>query len=246
MSEHSGTRQGAPVAAITGAGSGIGRATAVALAQQGWRLVIMGRTRERLTDTASHCPTDVEVVGGDAGGAAQCAHLVARAVERFGRLDALVNNAGAAPLASIDQSTPDLIDAAFRINALAPAYAIHAAWPVFVRQQSGCIVNVSTLGTLDPFPGFFAYAAAKASVNLMARSCAIEGRRYNIRAFAVAPGAVETDMLRANFSDKALPASRCLQPAQVARVIVECILGKRDDDIGNVIYLRSPDDVPMA
>lgn len=243
MSEAAGVGQGAPVATITGAGSGIGRAAAVALAQRGWRLVIMGRTREHLTDTASHCATDVEVVGGDAGDAAQCAHVVARAIERFGRLDALVNNAGLAPLATIERSTPDLIDTVFRVNALAPAYAIHAAWPVFVRQKSGCIVNVSTLGTLDPFPGFFAYAAAKASVNLMARSCASEGKRHGIRAFAVAPGAVETGMLRANFNERQIAPARCLQPQQVANVIVQCIEGSRDADNGNVIYLRGPEDV---
>ena len=97
------------------------------------------------------------------------------------------------------------------------------------------MVNVSSMATQDPFPGFFAYAASKAALNLMARSCATEGREHGIRAFAVAPGAVETDMLRAAFGEDVIPREQTLDPDTVARVIVECVTGERDAQNGDTI-----------
>ncbi|MFN0010582.1 MAG: SDR family oxidoreductase [Phycisphaerales bacterium] len=233
---------GHPVAVITGAGSGIGRATAVMLAQAGFALVLVARTREAVSETAALTGVTerVEVVGGDVGDAFQCKHMIARAVERFGRLDALINNAGLAPLLAIDKTDPETIDKVFRVNAMGPAWAIHHAWPIFVKQNKGCIVNVGSMATFDPFPGFFAYAAAKAAVNLMAASCAKEGKPFNIRAFTVAPGAVETPMLRKIMPEQNLPTSKCLAPSDVAKVIVQCVLGERDSDNGKTIAIPSP------
>jgi NAD(P)-dependent dehydrogenase (short-subunit alcohol dehydrogenase family) len=96
------------------------------------------------------------------------------------------------------------------------------------------------MATTDPFPGFFIYAAAKAGVNLMAKSCAKEGREFGIRAFSVAPGAVETPMLRALFSEVQLPPEKCLSPDDVAKVVVECIAGERDTQNGETIFIPSP------
>jgi NAD(P)-dependent dehydrogenase (short-subunit alcohol dehydrogenase family) len=228
----------APSAVITGAGSGIGRATATALSKSGYELVLVGRKRKTLAQTAALCGDGAEIVVGDVGDAGVCRAMVAQAVERFGKLDLLVNNAGTAPRLPIDKTTPKVIDEAFRVNALGTAYAIHAAWPVMVKQKGGCIINVSSMGTIDPFPGFFAYAASKAAVNLMAKSCAQEGAAHGIRAFAVAPGAVETQMLRDLFNEQVLPRDKCLSPEDVARVIVECAIGKRDKHNGQVIPLE--------
>jgi NAD(P)-dependent dehydrogenase (short-subunit alcohol dehydrogenase family) len=230
-----------PVAIVTGAGSGIGRETAVQLAHRGWRLGLVGRREEPLLETAALLVEGARsmVIAADVGVADQAGAMVDAVVARFGRLDALVNNAGFAPVTPIARNTPSLIDEVYRVNALGPAYAIVRAWPVFVRQRSGCVVNVSTIGTIDPFPGFFAYAAAKAAVNLMARSCAVEGRSVGVRAFAVAPGAVETPMLRANFPESAIPRSACLAPADVARLIVACIGGEHDRRNGETITITA-------
>jgi NAD(P)-dependent dehydrogenase (short-subunit alcohol dehydrogenase family) len=229
------------VALITGAGSGIGRATAVGLARLGWRLAVVGRTRATLEETAGLCaPAGCAVIAADMAHAAQCARAVDETVARFGRLDALVNNAGSAPLLDIAEHTPAVLDEVYAVNALAPANLIARAWPVFKRQGRGCIVNLSTMGTVDPFPGFFGYAASKAAVNLMAQSCANEGKEWGITAYAVAPGAVETAMLRGNFPESALGPERALPPEAVASVVIDCVLGRRASENGGVILVPSP------
>jgi NAD(P)-dependent dehydrogenase (short-subunit alcohol dehydrogenase family) len=228
-----------PVAIVTGAGSGIGRATAVMLAQRGYAVALVGRREQPLRETERLIGGGL-VLAADISDAAACQSVISRTESAFGRIDVLVNNAGSAPLQPIDKSTPAVIDETFGINALAPAYLIHFAWPVFVRQKRGCIVNVSSMGTVDPFPGFFAYAAAKSAVNLMALSCANEGKRLGIRAFSVAPGAVETAMLRENFPESRLPRNRTLAPEAVAEVIVACIAGERDAENGKTIVVKSP------
>lgn len=240
------------VALITGGGSGIGRAVACALVGAGWSVAIVGRRDEALAETAriTGAAERVLTLALDVSESAAAAEAVARTVERFGRLDAVINNAGSAPLATIDKTTPEMLQACFAVNALAPGYVIAAAWGVFKRQAEeakargesprATVVNVSSMATRDPFAGFFAYAAAKASVNLMAQSCAKEGRAMGVRGFAVAPGAVETPMLRANFPEKMIPRAKALAPEDVARVIAACVLGERDAENGQVIWVASP------
>ncbi|MGH7131677.1 MAG: SDR family NAD(P)-dependent oxidoreductase [Phycisphaerales bacterium] len=224
------------VAIVTGAGSGIGRAVAVELSRGGWSLVIAGRTREALSETARMCadPEKIEVVGCDCADAEQVRLLVARCVERFGRVDALVNNAGLGKVMTIAETTPRRLEETFAINALAVGWSMHYAWPVMVRQKSGCIVNVTSVAVMDPLPGFFAYASSKAAASMMAWCAAQEGREHGVRAFAVAPAAVETPMLRGIAGPEA-----CLSPMEVARLVVECIEGKHDAHNGMTIPIVS-------
>lgn len=98
-----------------------------------------------------------------------------------------------------------------------------------------CIVNISSMASLDPFPGFFAYAAAKSAMNSMIRSCHKEGQALGVRCFGIAPGAVETSMLRGLFSELAIPPERTLRPEDVARVVGECVAGARDEESGTTI-----------
>jgi NAD(P)-dependent dehydrogenase (short-subunit alcohol dehydrogenase family) len=247
-----GETMGEQVALITGGGSGIGRALACSLVAEGWSVAIVGRRGEALRETASITGEQARVFvrASDVSDPVAASETVEATVERFGRLDAIVNNAGSAPLAPIERTTPAMLQACFAVNALAPAYLIAAAWPIFKRQAEAArglgtppratIVNVSSMATRDPFPGFFAYAAAKAAVNLMAQSSAKEGRAIGVRAFAVAPGAVETPMLRANFSEKMIPPTRALDPAVVAGIIAACVRGERDAENGQVIWVPSP------
>lgn len=244
-----GTQGGvSPVAIITGAGSGMGLATARLLREAGYALVLAARRADALEQAAADLrsvgPAALPVlcVPTDIARHDEVKRLIDTARERLGRIDVLINNAGLARLIPIGRNTKEEIDAVYATNALGPAYAIALAWPVFEAQRRGCVVNISTKGTADPFPGFFAYAAAKSAVNSMVRSCAKEGARIGVRAFAVAPGAVETGMLRSMFSEKSLPPAACLRPEDVAGLVLDCIAGRRDADNGRTIFVRRGED----
>lgn len=225
------------VSIITGASSGIGLATARKLSHLGHHVVLASRTTTALEAAAASLPGKSTIIPCDVGDLAQARALIKRVATELGRIDNLISNAGWAELHGIAETTDDTLQRAFNINALGPAALIAEAWPIFAKQKSGCIVCTSSMATQDPFPGFFAYASSKASVNLLAAACAKEGAKLGIRAFAVAPGAVETPLLRSMFSEKSLPAAACLAPDKVADMIIACIQGEHDEENGRVIWM---------
>ncbi len=230
------------VAAITGGSSGIGLALARLLLGRGWRVAIAGRDADRLEAAANTLQVGDRLltIRADVGEAPDARRVVRACVERFDRLDALVNNAGFAPLMPIERCDDAFLESVYGVNALGPAASIAEAWPIFTRQRSGVVVNVSTYGTKDPFPGFFAYAAAKSAAESMIRSIRNEGASIGVRGYAVAPGAVETPLLRALFGEDAIPASQTLRPEAVATVLAACCTGETEEPSGSVIYLASP------
>ena len=238
-----------PVAVITGGGTGIGAATAVRLARAGWNLALAGPRKPPLDSAAAACRDaspgcDAIAIPTDITDLDECRTLIDAVDHRFARIDALINNAGGGPIAPAATATPDDIAASFTLNALAPAWLIRFAWPIFSRQGGGCIVNVSSVAAHDPFPGLFAYAAGKAACESMIRSIHNERGGLAIRAFAVAPGAVETELLREYFDESVVPRSAAMAPDTIARVIADCVLGRREDDIGSTIIVPSTDHAP--
>ena len=163
--------------------------------------------------------------------------VVAATVDRWGRIDCLVNNAGSVEMAPIEDTTDDLLQRTFEVNAFSPARLIAASWPVFLRQRRGCVVNVSSRSTVDPFPGLSVYAAAKSALESLTRSVMNEGRSKGTTAYTVAPGAVETPMLRSLWNEDELPPSQAMGPDEIARVIVDCIMGRREQDLGLTIRM---------
>lgn len=230
-----------PVALITGASSGIGREVALQLARRHCTLALVARGGERLEEVGDACSAlgsgDVLLRSTDMGVPEDVQAMVDAALDAFGRIDILINNAGLAELRPLGQVELDHLEAVFAVNAVGPALAINRVWPGMVRQGGGRIVNVSSMASKDPFPGFFAYAAAKSALSSMTRSIAVEGRAANIQAFTIAPGAVETPMLRGLFDESMIGLDATLPPADVAQTIVECAMGQRDDLNGEVIWL---------
>lgn len=235
-----------PVAIVTGAGSGIGRATCRQLAQLSYRLAVVGRRAEPLHETlaetfgSGEASTRGLVIPADVSEASQCKEIVRRTDERWQRIDLLVNNAGSVERMHMRDLTPDAVSRLFAVNLFGPMYLIAAVWPVMARDGGGVIVNVSSMSAGDPFPGLGVYGAAKAGLEGITRAIANEGGSIGLRAYAIAPGAVETSMLRGLFSPESLPTSRTLDPEQVAEIIVRCALGQSDEPSGATLRLPSP------
>jgi NAD(P)-dependent dehydrogenase (short-subunit alcohol dehydrogenase family) len=224
-----------PAAIVTGAGSGIGRATAVALAGAGWRVALVGRRDGPLRETAAIVEEGAggrgasAVVVGDVGAEADAAKIVDSAVRAFGRLDALVNNAGFVEQRTLAEHDAGQLRAIFEINALGPIRLMAAALPALRasgRDRGGVIVNISSRAAHDPFPGLGVYGSAKAAVEAACR--AVAGEETAVRAYAIAPGAVETPMLRGLFDEAMLPRSATLRPEDIAREVLACVDGTTD------------------
>jgi 3-oxoacyl-[acyl-carrier protein] reductase len=224
------------IAIITGAGGGIGRATAVELNGRGFTTVLVGRSQKTLDETAK-LVRDPLVVAADITRLADIDRIVEQTLSRYGRIDAVINNAGAATVASIEQTTPQIWQEMIDTNLSAPFHLCRAVWPTFTKQRGGVIVNVSSLAARDPFEGFAAYGAAKAGLNLLGLSLARQGKAIGVRVHTVAPGAVETSMLRGAFSTDVLPTERTLAPQDVARVIAQCVTGDLECTSGEVIWV---------
>lgn len=233
------------VAIVTGAGSGVGRCVSLGLVGEGYRVVMVGRTEATLRQTGTMLGGENVAwmaVTGDVTSDADRARVVGEAVSRFGRIDALVNNAGAAVLKKLEDHTADEIRAVFEVNAIGPidlaARCIRA-----MRHEGagkgGAVVFTSSMSSTDPFPGLGVYGCAKAAVNAACRAIMKEAGSSGVRAYAVAPGAIETGMLRSMWDEKILPRSRTLDPQEVAGVIVECVTGRTGVEAGETVFLRS-------
>lgn len=208
------------VVVVTGAGRGIGRAVCERFARDGAVVVAAARTASELEETRRL----VQSAGGqclsvptDVANEDEVDAMMRTAVDRFGRVDVLVNCAGIAPVAPIESLDLRLFQAIMAVNVTAVYLATRAVWPIMSRWKSGVIVNISSIASIDPFPGFAAYGAAKTWVNAWTKATSEEGRAVGIRVFAIAPGAVESRMLRDNFPS--FPADQCLQPKDVAEMV---------------------------
>ncbi|MBX3378921.1 MAG: SDR family oxidoreductase [Phycisphaeraceae bacterium] len=232
-------QQETKAAVLTGAGSGIGQATARLLHASGFKLMLVGRNQTKLDAIAAECG-DALTRATDISDSSAVETMVADAAARLGRIDVLINNAGWTLLKPISEYAASEIEEIFRLNAIGPCVAIARALPHMVAAGGGCIVNVASMAVVNPFPGLFAYAAAKASLTLMVKSVVNEEGRRGVRAFAVAPGAVETPLLRSMFAENTLPRRRALAPELVAQVIMDCVQGKRDSENGGTILIPSP------
>ncbi|MFD9979175.1 SDR family NAD(P)-dependent oxidoreductase [Streptomyces massasporeus] len=176
---------------VTGAGTGIGRATAHAFADEGAHVVAVGRREAPLVETAGHAPARISPLVADITAADGPETVVRTALDRHGRIDVLVNNAGIIDARSLRTYTRATVEPLLATNLLAPVLLTQAALPA-LEAGRGVVVNVTTSVGQRGWPGNSLYAAGKAALEVLTRSWAVELAPLGIRVAAVAPGAIDT------------------------------------------------------
>ena len=227
-------------AIVTGASRGLGRTIALAFAAEGASLVVTARTLAALGSLVGElraAGADVLAVAGDVSLGADWARLVAQAIERYGRIDVLVNHAGimgnASALCRIDEAE---FDAVMATNVRGTWLGMKHCIPVMVEAGGGAIVNLSSIHGLHGNAGQAAYSASKHAVIGLTKTAAIEYAKKGVRVNAVCPAAHETDMyfdFRKRFTDEQW-AERI-----AARYPRGCV-GKPEDVANVVVFLCSP------
>jgi NAD(P)-dependent dehydrogenase (short-subunit alcohol dehydrogenase family) len=222
-----------PVVLITGALTGIGRATALAFAKEGARLVVSGRREDAgraLAAELSGLGVEAEFIKADVRHDDDVRRLVDQTVARFGRLDVAVNNAGTEGTPGpVTEQTAESYAATFDTNVLGTLFSLKHELRVMTAQGSGSIVNISSILGKIGFPGASVYAASKHAVEGLTKAAALEVAATGVRVNAVAPGPIQTGMLdrftggsheaKAGFA-ATIPAQRIGSVEEIAQTIV--------------------------
>ena len=236
-----------PVVLITGALTGIGRATALAFARDGANVVVSGRRDEAgqaLVGELRALGAEAEFVKADVRHESDVQNLVDRTVARFGRLDVAVNNAGTeGKPGPVTEQTAESYGATFDTNVLGVLLSMKHELRVMQAQGSGSIINLSSTMGHRGAPGASLYTASKHAVEGLTKSAALEAAAFGVRVNAVAPGPIETAML-GRFTGSAdrkaglvagVPLKRAGQPEEIADTIVFASSAKASFITGQII-----------
>lgn len=215
------------VIVITGAGSGIGAATAERFAAEGAKVVLVGRTPEKLENRAARLTSGKHlVVPCDVSVETEVEALAQRVLETYGRVDVLVNNAGIIVQGRIHEIKPEEWQKLMNTDLNGVFYCLHHFMPALLKSQ-GCVINVSSVSGLGGDWGMSAYNAAKGAITNFTRALAMDYAREGVRVNAVCPGFTFTDLTEDMKQDEALlkkfyeriPLGRAGEPEDLAAVI---------------------------
>jgi len=233
------------VAVITGASSGIGEATAQALANEGTAVVVAARREDRLDDLVKQIEgngSKALAVACDVTDEEQAHELIRRAKEEFGRVDILVNNAGVMQLSKVEKGLSEEWRRMFEVNVLGLLYATDAAIEVMKKQGSGHLVNISSLAGRESRAMLGVYSGTKFAVNAISEALRQELQEDNIRVTMVEPGAVETELPEHISDEEAQEAISSLiseleplQPEDIANAITYAVTQPERVSINEVL-----------
>jgi NAD(P)-dependent dehydrogenase (short-subunit alcohol dehydrogenase family) len=235
------------VCLVTGGGSGIGRAAALKMAEEGAAAILVaGRREAEIEKVAAECRTQGSqalAIRTDVTREDDVARLVKTAVECYGGLDVAFNNAGFQERrAPVEEQGSAVYDDVFDSNVRSVFLCLRHQLPVmFARGEGGIVVNASVSGVRNPNPGLSLYSASKAAVISLVRSAAMEAAPRGVRINAIAPGRVITDMmLRSGVGDMSsvaagLPLRRMGRPEEVAEAVVWLLSGAASYVVGHVL-----------
>ncbi|MFN7141865.1 MAG: SDR family oxidoreductase [Limisphaerales bacterium] len=235
------------VIVITGASSGIGRATALKLAKKRATIVLAARSREGLQSAAAECEqlgARTFVVPTDVTSENQVQDLARRTVETYGRIDAWINNAGIAVYSAVEETPSEIFRQVLDTNFFGAVYGSKAVIPYFREQGFGVLINVSSSAGKVGAPFMSAYSASKFALNGFTESIRMElSDAPGIHVCNVVPGSTDTPFFwhAANYTGRALkPVEPMLKPVAVANAIVSCLARpKREVLVGRLAHLAT-------
>ncbi|WP_444439249.1 SDR family NAD(P)-dependent oxidoreductase [Pseudomonas sp. A6] len=223
------------IVVITGGAGGVGQALVRLFAAEGARLMISDINAEgcqAMVDEARALGAEAECLVGNLREKAYCEAIIARAVERFGGVDILLNNAGIIPRGTVEETTDDMWFTALDVNLNAVFFLCRAAIPHMKRRGGGAIVNTSSVWGVYPGPGHVAYCTSKGAVAALTKNLGRDAAPFGIRVNAVCPHEINTPMIRSGFERRGLdpqkaieelnrtvPLGRIAEPEDIADVI---------------------------
>lgn len=209
-------------ALITGAGRGIGRATAIALAKEGVNIGLLGRTIENLekvADELSQYDVNVSAAAADVADLEAVTHAVEHIKSDLGSVDILINNAGIAKFGGFLELSPEEWESIIQVNLMGVYNVTRAVLPDMIEQKSGDIINIASTAGQKGAPVTSAYSASKFAVLGLTESLMLEVRKHNIRVSALTPSTVATDLaIETNLTDG--NPEKVMQPEDLAEFIV--------------------------
>jgi len=224
------------IAIVTGAGTGIGRACALALAREGAKVALVGRRKVLLEETAREIGNSALVLAADVSKKYDIARIVDQTIAHFGALNVLLNNAGVLHIGTAEQITEQQWDETFNVNVRGLWLLSRAVLPPMRKAGGGSIINMASVLGINGARNRASYAPSKGAVVLLTKCMAIDHGHEHIRVNAICPSFVETDLTAAVISKAPNPNS-----VRAERIAAHPIgrLGQPEDIAGLAVYLAS-------
>jgi len=216
------------VSIVTGASKGLGKAMVEALVEEGASVFAVARDRDKLQELENQNPESVRIETFDFSDLNSLSRILKKAVEEFGRVNSIVNNAGIAPASDSLQTETSEFENVFKVNLLAPMVICQAAAQYFIdTETTGSIVNISSTAGLKGKSNLAAYSASKGGMLRLTESLSAEWARHGVRVNAIAPGAFETDAQKAVLENqkildarlRKIPARRMGKPKEIGPLV---------------------------